>query len=328
MIRLGVHRLDQYRGAGKGLKGWLRRGHLDYRLLRTSIPASPLEVEVFEDITRRMQLASGIFRTTSPARFRDLNEWITPILASHFAPETALDVRDWAASDCSTSVAWHAALKMAFPDAVLTASDLNVYLIEMPIDGTRSYILDAGLGLLQYAAPPLVIRMVPPESPFLAMNWLLARRARSRFDSLWRERGIDGDAIRFKPGVEELRQQQTVFRRIPLIHPTAVALERQTPSFRIERHSIFERAETPAQVIRTMNILNNSYFDPPMLERGARTVWESLQPDGLWIVGRTVQEEPTIHHASILMRKDKGFELVARHIEKSEIEDLALAVQM
>jgi hypothetical protein len=276
MIRFGVHRLDQYRGADGGFAAWLRKGHVDYRLLRTGIPPSPLEITIFEDIMRRMQLSSGIFRMTSPSRFRDLNEWITPILAAHFKEGMALEVQDWAASDCSTSVAWHGKLKAAFPKATLTASDLNVYLIEMPIDGGGAYILDAGLGLLQYVAAPLVIRIVPPESTWMAVNRLLARRAQARFEQLWRERGIKGEAVRFEPGVDELRQGNTVFRRIPLIHPMAVALERETPSFRIDRHSIFERAGKPAQVIRTMNILNNGYFEPAMLERGARTVWESL----------------------------------------------------
>lgn len=328
MIRLGVHRLEQFRGAGGGFAGWLRRGHLDYRLLRTGIPPSPLEIQAFEDITRRMQLSSGIFRTTSPSRFRDLNEWIAPVLASHFPGDMALDVRDWAASDCSTSVAWHAKLIDAFPKATLTASDLNVYLIEMPMKDGGSYILDAGLGLLQYVVPPLVIRLKPPESPWLAVNWLLARRARARFEQIWHSNGIQEEAIRFTPGVDEVRQGDLVFLRIPLIHPMAVALERGTPSFRIERHSIFERAEKPAQAIRTMNILNKAYFEPAMLERGARNVWESLEPNGLWIVGRTVQEEPTIHHASILIKKEDRFEVVDRHLEKSEIEDLALAVRM
>jgi hypothetical protein len=327
MIRFGVHRLDQYQGAGGGFTGWMRRGHLDYRLLRTGIPPSALEITVFEDITRRMQLSSGIFRTTSPSRFRDLNEWITPVLAGHFTQETALEVQDWAASDCSTSVAWHAKLKEAFPNATLTASDLNVYLIEMPVDG-GSFILDAGLGLLQYAAPPMVIRIMPPESPWMVVNRMLARRAQARFKRLWRQRGIKDEAVQFAPGVDELRQGETVFRRIPLIHPMAVALERVTPSFRIDRHSIFDRAQEPAQVIRTMNILNNGYFEPAMLERGARTVWESLQPGGLWIVGRTIQEEPTIHHTSILTKTADGFRVVDRHVEKSEIEDLVLAVRM
>jgi len=327
MLRLGVHRLDQYHGAGGGLPTWVRRGHLDYRLLRTGIPASPLEVAVFEDITRRMQLSSGIFRTTSPGRFRDLDEWITPVLARHFDAKMALDVRDWAASDCSTSVAWHEKLTAAFPKATLTASDLNIYLIEMRGDTGGSYILDAALGLLQYVAPPFVIRLRPPESPWLAVNWLLARLAGARFARLSRRHGIKEEAIQFAPGVDEVRQGDLVFRRIPLVHPMAATLEHEAPSFRIRKHSIFERAETPADVIRTMNIFNRSYFDPAMLTLGAHNVWESLKPGGLWIVGRTIQEEPVIHHASILVNTTDGFSVVDRHIEKSEIEDLALVVR-
>jgi hypothetical protein len=328
LIRFGVHRIDHFRGAGGERIAWLRRGHFDYRLLRTGIPPSTLELEFFEKVMREMQFSSGVFRTTSPGRFRDLDEWVMPVLARHFPADLALDVRDWAASDCSTSAAWHGKLKAAFPNAALTASDLNGYLIEMAVDGGGSYIFDAGWGLLQYVRPPFVLRIMPPEPRRLALNWLLARRAKTRLDRLWRERAIHPEMVRFAPGNEEMRYRDVTFRQIPLFHPFAAALAKGTPSFRISEHSVFERAEKPAHVIRTMNIFNRSYFEPAMLERGARSVWESLQPEGLWIVGRTIQPEPAIHHVSILVKASDRFHLVDRHVEKSEVEDLALALRM
>jgi hypothetical protein len=322
VIRLGVYRLDQYPPT------WLRRGHLDYRLLRAATPPSPRELAVFEDITRRMQLSSGVYRTTSPSRLRALDEWSTGLLAKHFDSAAALDVQDWAASDCSTSVAWHGRLITAFPHAILTASDLNVYLVEMK-DGARgSYILDAALQVLQFVNPPFVIRLRPAESPWLAVNWLLARRVSARFEQFRRDHRIEPDSVRFPPGTDELSRGPLLFRRIPLIHPSAFGLSRQDPSFRIDRHSIFEPSAKPAHVIRTMNILNTAYFDSSEIERSARNIWCSLQPDGVWIVGRTVQEEPLIHHASIMVKTAEGFRLLDRYTQKSEVEDLALKVRM
>jgi hypothetical protein len=328
MIRFGFHRVDQFQGGATGFQQLLRRGHLDYRLLRTGIPPSDLEIAIFEDVTRRMQLSSGIFRTTTPGRFRDLDQWITPVLSRHFSPGLPVDARDWAASDCSTSAAWHPILTAAFPQATLTASDLNTYLIEMAVEGEGSYIFDAEFGLLQYVSPPLVIRVVPPESPWLPVNWLLARRAQGRLRKLLQDRQIRLKDVKFEEETPELRQNGITFRQIPLIHPRAVTLARQTRSFRVTRHSVFEPSPVPADVIRTMNILNKVYFDTDALARAARNIWVSLKPEGLWIVGRTVQDEPIVHHVSILVKTGEGFHVIERYNEQSEIEDIALAVRM
>jgi hypothetical protein len=81
-------------------------------------------------------------------------------------------------------------------------------------------------------------------------------------------------------------------------------------------------------VIRTVNVLNRDYFSDSRLSDAVRAVWESLTPGGVWMVGRTVAESEGIHHASILRKTETGFELLGRHIEKSEVEDLALALSV
>jgi len=53
-----------------------------------------------------------------------------------------------------------------------------------------------------------------------------------------------------------------------------------------------------------------------------------LVPGGIWIVGRTVEEQPPEHRASILERTAGGFRLLERYGGPSEIEDLALALRV
>jgi hypothetical protein len=77
-----------------------------------------------------------------------------------------------------------------------------------------------------------------------------------------------------------------------------------------------------------MNILNVTYFDRDRLSLAARNVWHSLKPSGIWIVGRTLEEDPPLHHASVLIRTGEGFRLMERHVEKSEVEDLVLALRL
>ncbi|HYU81065.1 MAG TPA: hypothetical protein VEK56_18895 [Vicinamibacterales bacterium] len=326
MLKLGVYRLEQYPQQRGGLKEWLRRDHIDYRLLRTAIPPSPDEIRVFEGLTREMQLASGVFRTTSSTRFSELNEWLNPILVRQFDGTTRLDVQDWAASDCMASLAWHDRLLAAFPQARLIASDVNLYLIEMQL-GDGSYVLEPGVGVLQFIAPPFVIRLNPPEAPSFIVNRILARRALARLDALQRQHGVDAAAVDFPNGVMEVRRGGLTFRKIPTVHPHAAERARVNRSFRIERHSVFDRAE-PAHIVRTMNILNTGYFDSARIEQAIRSIFETLVPDGIWIVGRTTQEDPLLHHVSVLVRTATGFRVLERYTSKSEIEDLALAVRV
>lgn len=328
MIRLGVHQLHQYRIRNTDGKPVSLLGpHLDYRLMRTRDPASPREIALFEDIARRIFLPSGIYRTTSPDRFHDLDEWAASILSSRLRRGEALDAQDWAASDCSTSAAWHARLTADYPNAALTATDIAFHLLEMTV-GSSSFILDADLNPLQYVSPPFVILLRPFESRLLTVNWLLACRARAKFERLRRTHRLDCGTVSFPDGADTVHVGPLVLRKIPLLHPHAVTRLRETASFRVQCRSIFEASAQPVNVIRTMNILNRGYFDDSALTRAIRSVWDSLQPGGLWIVGRTVQEQPAVHHTSVLVKEPNGFRLLERYGEKSEIEDLALAVQI
>jgi hypothetical protein len=328
MLKLGISRLDQHPAAGSVPMAWLRANHVDYRLLRTSQPPSPAAIAVFEDIMRDLRLPSGVFRTTQADRFKELDAWVTPILQSHFADASPLIVFDWAVSNAITSVAWHKQLIKAFPNLRFTASDLHLYLLEMRVPDGGSFILESSGAALQYVRPPWVIRLDPPEPWWLVVNGALARRARERLGSLLEQQHIDPSRVEFPPGVETVNYGPVQFAKIPFLHPEALALSQSASSFRIVRHSVFEPAPEKAHVVRTMNIFNPGYFDTARLELGARSVWHSLVTGGLWIVGRTVDSATGQQRLSILRKSVDRFELECRFHEKSEIEDLALAIRL
>jgi hypothetical protein len=299
------------------------QGELSYQLLRTSVPPSADEIARFEHLIRQIQLSNGVFRTTCPVRFRELDPFLNDALQRRFAPSSSLDVHDWAASDCSTSAAWFQTLRASFPQACLTASDLSLYLIEAQLPGGDSYIFDSAGEALQYVRPPFVIRMSTPEPRFLLGNRLIRAHAQARLARL-REQGLLSVASLEFGESDELHRPPYVFRKLPMLHPSAEMLRRSNQAFRIERHSVFEPLAQPCDVIRTMNIFNLGYFGPDRLQQGIASVWQSLKPGGMWIVGRTVEAHPPLHHTSLLVRTGQGFVVHERHAQKSEIEDLAL----
>jgi hypothetical protein len=73
-----------------------------------------------------------------------------------------------------------------------------------------------------------------------------------------------------------------------------------------------------------MNILNRSYFAEERLETAVNAAFDSLRSGGLWIVGRTWEEDSS-NHATFFLRRDDAWQILGRIGKGSEIEDLALA---
>jgi len=275
---------------------------------------------------RQMQLSSGVFRTTVRQRFANLNPQIATLLAEHLDADAPLSIHDWAASSCLTSAEWTQSLFTQFPSAHLTCSDLTLYLLEATLPSGEVFVFEQDGALLQYLMGPFVIRLVPPEPRLIALNSYLGTRAPSRFQqlaplSLIPSPWLQQDLFSTPP----LTVSGTSFQKIPLVHPEAGALAVQDPRFHILQHSAFDSLSTPVDVIRSMNIFNNAYFPPAKLASGARAVWHSLRPGGLWIVGRTVSEDPPVHEVTVFRRTADSFERIWRDGPGSEIEALVLA---
>jgi hypothetical protein len=321
LFRLGIYRQDQY---GKDdLRAALSRNRISLVLLRGALPATPEQIRLFEEVTAQLRLSSGVYRTTFRGRFREFNEFLNSKIAGQFGPAEPIRIEDWAASDCLTSCEWASSILPLFPAATLTASDLTLFLIEATLPNGSAYIIEANGEPLQYIDPPFVIRLNPPEPRIMLISSFLEKRARTRlqaFRESWRvpREWIDSDEM------TALEQPPFVFRKIPLVHPEAAAMVQTSPRFAIRRHSVFEAAAELCDVIRTMNIFNLAYFSRERLLEGARAVAQSLNPGGVWIVGRTHEERPPAHNATLFVREGNGFRLLERWRAGAEVEDLVL----
>lgn len=327
MLGLGIRRIEDFCPHPAGMAGrlrarFLKNGRLSYQLLRTATPASAREIEVFEAIMRQMRLASGVYRTTFRGRFRDLDASVNAMLGQRFTRDSGIHIHDWAASDCLTSAEWASALFAQFPNATLEASDLALFLVEVELPGSAVAILEPGGEALQYVHGPFVIQLHPPEPRRLLVNRVLAVHAQMHLDR-WRGR-LHLPPEWLDSPENSLSAPPLTFRKIPLIHPEAAALSAQEPRFTITRHSAFAVIDEPADVIRSMNIFNRAYFPEERLLAAARAVWRSLRTLGWWIVGRTVEDDPPVHSASVLEKSRDGFRVIQRHGGGSELEPLAM----
>ena len=322
MLRFGIFDAGDYRPPPPGAPRIVRMAYTSRRvslqLLRTSLPASPAELRVFQYLVSYLRV-SGVYRTTFPGRFRDLDPVVNELLSQRYGPDSELDVHDWAASDCLTSFEWAASLFARFPRATVTASDLMLFLVEATLPDGSVFILEPDGHAVQYVRRPFVVRLDRPDPALMIVNrfigWRAERRLAARPLSIPPE-WLDSDA-------EEIVTGEATLRKLPLTHPQARLLAANESRFSIRRHSAFEPIERPAGVIRTMNIFNRAYFSPERLREGADAVWKSLEPGGTWIVGRTTEREGR-NDATVFERGESGFRVVARVGRGSEIEELVV----
>jgi len=330
MIRFGIARREQYRsehcGFFAGLHALLTRHRISFQLLRTAVPPGPEDVQLFDRLMHLMKLSTGVKRSTYSGRFAEVDQSLNTLLADRFPRDAALNVHDWAASDCITSAEWAAALFQSFPNSRLIASDLTLYIVEIKAPGGEVFITERSGAPLQYVRRPFVIRLNPPEPKALLVNYLLCRSAHRKLERISQQIGeasacLDG-------GAETVEIPPLVFSKISVIHPEATALRKRDPRFSVMCHSVFKPLREPADVIRSMNIFNRSYFTPERLTEGIRAVAGSLKPGGIWIVGRTISKASLTHDISVFENQANSFRLVERYGAGSEIEHLVSAAHM
>lgn len=329
MLKLGVWRGDQFLpSAPQGVWNYIR-----YRLSRSRVSLRLLDIsgqgrsaeEQFERLMPHVRLANGVYRTTFRERFRDFDPWVNQVLAAQFPAPKELRVEDWAASACLTSAEWAESLQPLFPRLQFTASDLLLFLVDVEeLDSGRAFVAEPGGKPLQFVDPPFVIRMEPPEPWGLPLNRLLYRRALQRWKAASQMWPLPESWLADPFSNQVLTRAGYRIRKLSLIHPRALALAASAPDqFSAREHSIFEPAPVPCHVIRSMNILNLAYFPSEQLAQGVRSVASSLIDGGMWIVGRTVQDQPPVHHATMYRKTGaRTLEPLARFGDGSEIEPI------
>jgi hypothetical protein len=333
VIKLGVWRPDQFypappQGLLNRLYHALSKTRVSFHLLATPKQPSAADIQFFERLLPHVCLSSGVYRTTYRQRFKNLNPRVNQILMQTFAPEEKLLVEDWAASDCLTSSEWARTLFPLFPQVNFVASDLLLFLVEAKeVNTGKRFIFEPDGKPLQYVNPPFVVRLAQPEPKFLPLNWLLYLSAQRRWRSAKNSWSLPES---WKDSLTEESWQQAKYqlRKLSLIHPEAVQLTRKDPRFAVRRHSILEPSARANHVIRSMNIYNRAYFSEEQLRQGVRCVGESLLPGGIWIVGRTIDENASTHEVTIFQKQSSGeFQVRDRVGPGSEIEQLALTVK-
>jgi hypothetical protein len=323
MVKFGIITREQYLRLDQRQRRF-SGAHVAYNLLNVGEHPSAEQIRIFEDVSFTLRTSNGTFRTTFRNRFEDVDRVALQWLGKFYSPGSSILVQDRAVSHGLTSKEFAERIFEHFPDAVFEASDLLLGLVELSVDGAV-YIAERNGTPLQYIKAPFVVPLYHRESRRYPWNRWVARRARRRFDRLNLPAGWSATQSTQPQNIPSRHGPGLQVRYIPYMHPEAVALTRRNPNFRFCERSVFDATPGTCHVLRTMNIFNRDYFSEQQLTEGVSAAFLSLQPGGLWIVGRTLMEDHT-NHATFFRRRESGWEVLERIGSGSEVEDLALRV--
>jgi hypothetical protein len=305
MLRFGICTERQYRQRMDGRVP----SSIAYSLLPSSDNPTEEQVRIFEDITSRTTTSNGINRTSFARRFEDLDAVTLEWMQRLFPADADLRIQDRAASHCLTS--WELAQRIfaLFPRASLEASDRVLHLQELSLSSGQTYIMEPDGKPLQYIRPPIVVSLSGNEPRHYPVNRLIARWAAWRFRRM-----------RLMAGSQSGSAGILSVRKLSCVHPVAARAAASDARFEIRERSVFDATAAGCHVLRTMNILNRAYFSPEQLSHAASAAFEAVCLNGLWIVGRTLEEDLT-NHATFFARREQGWEVLGRFGAGSEIEE-------
>ncbi len=323
MVKFGIITQQQYLRLNQRQRRF-SGAHVAYNHLSVGEQPSPEQIGIFEDVSFTLRTSNGTFRTTFRNRFEDVDRVAVRLIGESYSRASSFKVQDRAVSHGLTSKEFAERVFEHFPNAAFEASDLVLGLVEVTVDG-EVFIAERNGTPLQYIKAPFVVPLYHQDAKRYPWNRWVARRARRRFDNLNLPPGWNATQSTDPQHVPSQHGQDVQVRYIPFIHPEAVALTRTNPNFRFCERSVFDAAAGSCGVLRTMNIFNRDYFSERQLTEGASAAFQSLQPGGLWIVGRTLEDQIT-NHATFFRRGEQSFEVLERIGKGSEIEPLALRV--
>lgn len=316
MLKLGICTTVQDTPLGRL---W-RRGLAAATILPTQGLSTAFDFHRFERVVSHLQLSNGTAMTTLSKRLTAVDQRVAGVLRTIFPRSTQLLVEDWAVSTGITALEWCQSLQGLYPNLRFAASDWMLYLIEVRHERTPyAFIVEPNGTPIQYIRDPFVVSLTKQQHFVYFVNRIVQRQALRKWADIARQVHLPVDWADREES-QSISLPPFSLRRIPLLHPQV--LNMQSEQFKVKQHSIFSRLAHPVHVIRTMNILNHSYFSNSRLQSAADTVRRSLLPGGLWIVGRTVKDKPPEHEVSVMQNGFDGWKPILRIGNGSEMESI------
>lgn len=241
-----------------------------FDLLADATDGGPLCEAIIDRISATMPVGDNGLRMTYPNRFKEVDERMIDLIRSRFNESEEIRIHDLAVSNASTSLALFERMRIAMPNAVITASDLltRISVVEVPGSWWRVVFDESGNWIQAISRTCLIyprkIRSVGSIHSNAIIRALVERcivpRARRALDE----------------GVHT--------RSISLFHPRAQEMARSDDRFRLRCADLLELPRGAWEIVRVMTVLFNWSGD--LRDRALESVAGAVADHGLLVIGQ------------------------------------------
>jgi hypothetical protein len=299
MIKTGLYRIEQLSTPRKikGFFGGTRRISITLYDKLAHVNGAG---EWAERILLHYSDGRGVYKRTYQRRFDQYDAVAIERIGQTFQDRRALTLHDIGVSDARTACDFFAKIAARFPDLTYYASDYEPSLFVLRSGGGRMVVtLNSKGDLIEVVTPPFVFNLAKPENFLLyPINYAFFLFAR---------------AVQVPRALANYRAAKIKPEPLVLFCPEANELSETDVRFRLLEYDLLKPSSLPRQVdvVRAMNVLNSSYFNPEQLSVAVGHIFKSLAVGGLLILGSN-GEAGTEVRGAIYRKRGEGFEELAK----------------
>ena len=301
MIRSGIYKLDQLRGANT-LDIFGKEKNISIKIYNDLLQTRDEKQyeELSELILNRFNTHSNAIKRTYRNRFNafDLN-CISNIKEANFEK---VKIHDLAISDGRASCFFLENVINSFKEPHYTGSDIAMYyqLYKTPNSQNNYIITDEHGSIIEITIAPFVWNIARKEGKLYFLNNLLKNYFLKKYATL------------LKRGDLKLSE------KINITDKEFTQLIQSNSNFSLKNYNLFESDPSTYNVIRVMNILHFGYFKEEQLQLILNNIYNSLEENGLLIEGSN-EDAGSAVEGSIYKKTKFGFTLVVEAEKKSRI---------
>lgn len=307
MIQTGIYKIEQLIKKGNHLNGCHKfQKKISIRLYEKAL-SLPAGDQLAEAILLLYVDENGAYKRTYSHRFDQFDQDALKLIRETYPGDMNLDIHDMAVSDGRTAVDFYQKLAPHFKVLNYYASDYDGY-VKVSKYKNIFIVFNRNNKIIEFTLPPFVFNVFRPNSwiyypinnlIFYFYKFFILPKIYTAYEK--GEISID----------EEIR----------LFCPEALRLSQEEKGFHLLAHDILDLSPFvhKMHVIRTMNVLNPSYFNGTQIRKILGHILDGLKENGLLIMGSN-QNPDSLVHGGIYQKKSGKFHLLWKSGEGASIK--------
>jgi hypothetical protein len=280
---------------------------------------------LLERVYCSMRVGNHVQKITRRNRFAALDEWLLDDLDHRFGHWRSIAIHDMAASNGITSLELFMRLARR-GNVTVHCSDLHDTIYVVAPNGSRwKTIFDLDGRPLQYVGCGFVLSGCKAEPLRYPVNRVVQVWAKS---CLLQRAATLLKAASFRQDQHAVQLSGGMVRRIRLVHPECDRLVRSEPRFTVGRDNLFSPRPRQFDIVRIMNALTPQHFEVERVLDGISRCAANVVEGGMFIVGRSVDEENGHLRATAFVRRQSSLIPCRDFGEGYELKGLATDIKL